>query len=96
MAGVIRTPKKLINTSVLLHAGYLFCEQRGLTVCVPMCFLQVIKCCFTMLKCITVREGANMGIFLKEVLQLLMHWRSTEKVCGRGRGGGGRGRRRGD
>ena len=53
---------------------------------VPLRYLQVIKCCFTMLKCITVREGANMGVFLKEVLQLLMHWRSTEKVCGRGRG----------
>ncbi|KAG1660029.1 hypothetical protein FOA52_010014 [Chlamydomonas sp. UWO 241] len=32
------------------------------------------------LKCVTTREGANMGIFLRECFQLLSHWRSSEEV----------------
>jgi len=35
------------------------------------------------LKCVTVREGANMGIFLRETFQLLSHWRSNESVYAR-------------
>ena len=41
------------------------------------------------LSVITVCEADNLGIFLREVFQLINHWRSSQKVWGRGGVGGG-------
>ena len=41
---------------------------------------QILSKVVTVLGVVTVREANNLGIFLKEVFRIVMHWRSSEKV----------------
>ena len=36
------------------------------------------------LKVVTVREAGNLGIFLRETLQMISYWRSSEQVWSEG------------
>ena len=63
---------------------YVYLEE-GNTVGPPYLLLptthgQVLNNIVPVLKVVTVREAGNLGIFLRETLQMISYWRSSEQV----------------